>query len=177
MKKIFLLLFLLTGCMSTQKDIFEIKEDNEVHFVKVNQVESVSMVSYFDSENRIENEMPVPPQEAINNWVKEHLQAQGQNGLRLLVVTHQADMLRESIPNESFFKFDEERYVLNYRLELQVRQGETLLKTKPVEGKGFVILAKKASIATKEKAWAWLTHQMLSHLKLKIQEGFENFVP
>ena len=178
MKKIFFLLFLLSGCMTAPPKSFQFDPDDAVYTVRVAGVETISMTTHFDVLPHVENQMPTSPEEAIAEWVQAHLKPDGTKNNKLQVVVHQAEMLKTAMPQEGTFTPDEENYTLNYNLEVQVREGEKIIQTIPVAGKGFIQIAKKASLAKKEKGWSWLIQKMLVHLKTKMQTELENvFVP
>ena len=175
MKKIFFVGFLfLSGCLSAPEKAFQIDPDSEVYEVSVAAVETIPMATHFDVLPHIENRMPTSPEEAVGEWMEKHLRPNHTTSDKLRVIVHQAEMLKADLPNESFFKPDEESYTLNYELDVQLLAGEKTLQSVPVAGKGFIQIAKKASLASKEKGWAWLIQKMLTHLKTKMQTDLEN---
>ena len=173
MKKIFFLFLFLSGCMQAPSSSFRLEESDRTYTLNVNQVETVSMVSHFDSLNHIEKEMPLSPEESISHWVQNHLNVY-EGDKKLWIIIHQAEMLREEKLNQNWFKLDEETYILNYQLEIQLRQNKSVLKSSFAKGKGFITLAKKASLSKKEESWAWLIQKMLRHLEAKITTDFED---
>ena len=173
MKKIFFLFLFLTGCIHAPKSSFQLNENENIYTMKVNQIEIISMTSHFDSSNHIEKEMSLSPEEAVEKWVQKHLKVETGND-KLYVIIHQAEMLRDEKINDSWFKLDEETYTLNYQLEIQLRQNNSILKSSFAKGKGFITLAKKASLSKKEESWAWLIQKMLTHFEAKITTDFED---
>ena len=174
MKKIFLLLFLLAGCMVAPQKAFQVDPDEDVYYVSVGAVEVIPMTVHFDMLPHIENQLPTSPEEAVHQWAQKHLKTSDTGEKKLWFVVEQAEMLKTDLPNENFFKMDEENYTLNYRIEIQVREGDMIIQKLPVEGKGFITLKKKAALATKEKGWAWLIQKMLTHLKSKMQSDLKD---
>ena len=175
MKKILILcLLFVTGCMNPPQKTFQIDPDNETYVFNVASVEPVPMTGIFDSAQHIEHKMPTAPEDAVIKWTINHLKATGQGKEKMFVIIHRAEMIQEDKPNPNLFQFDEETYTLTYRLEIQHRTQEQIIKSVPVEGKGFITLNKKASLNAKEKGWAWLIQKMLAHLKNKIQTDFNN---
>ena len=172
MKKIFLFLFLLTGCMDAPKNVFQTNTHTEI-FLNVSDLETVSMISPFDGLPHIENKMAVSPEEAVIQWTRQYLKNKG-NTKKIVVIIHKADMLLEKQKNSNWFKTDEEKYTLIYQLEIQLHEAEKVIKKSLVEGKGFTTLAQKSSLATKEKNWNWLIQKMLIHLETKIKTDFKN---
>lgn len=174
MKKVFLLLFFLSGCMTAPQKSFQLNSDEDVHIIRVAAVEAVPLSPHFDSLPHVEDQMPTTPEEAVVQWVQTRLKPEGTDSKRLHVIVHKAEMLKTDMPSDSFFEPDEENYVLNYELEVQVRIGEKIIQAFPVTGKGFIQVAKKASLASKEKGWSWLIQKMLTHLKTQMQTELEN---
>ncbi|MGN0919582.1 MAG: hypothetical protein ACI4OR_02335 [Alphaproteobacteria bacterium] len=169
MKKIFFVFFLLAGCMGAPQKSFQVDPDTGVYTLAVGQIEVVPMAAHFDMLPHVENKMPTSPEEAVQEWAQNHLQATGGTHKKLWIIVNQAEMLKTNLPSNGFFKLDEESYTLNYRLSVQVREGDAIIQDFPVDGKGFVTLKKKAALASKEKGWAWLIQKMLTHLKTKMQ--------
>lgn len=174
MKKIVCLLFLLAGCMSVPQKSFQVDPDTDVYSVRAESIEVVPMTTHFDALPHVENQMPTSPEEAIQEWAQKHLKATKQSPDKLWIVIKQAEMLKTDLPSEGFFKLDEESYTLNYQIGLQLRHQEEVIQNIPVEGKGFITLKKEASLASKEKGWAWLIQKMLTHLKTKMKTDLKN---
>ena len=169
MKKIGLILLLLSGCMTAPQKSFQVDPDTDVYSVRAESIEVVPMTTHFDALPHIENQMPTSPEEAIKEWAEMHLKADSETPQKLQIVVKRAEMLKTDLPSEGLFTLNEENYTLNYKIEVQVRHQENVLQTIPVEGKGFITLKKRASLASKEKGWAWLIQKMLIHLKTKMQ--------
>ena len=174
MKKIVCLMLFLIVYMTAPHSAFQVDPDTEVYPVQVNAVETVPMATHFDMLPHIENKMPISPEEAIQEWVKNHLSPTQTGRKKLWIIIEQAEMLKTDIPGGHFFQLDEESYTLNYRLSVQVRQDDRIIRNLPVEGKGFITLKKRASLANKEKGWAWLIQKMLTHLKTKMKTDLED---
>ena len=174
MKKIVFALFLLSGCMSAPQKSFQVDPDTEVYPVRAESVEVIPMTTHFDTLPHIESQMPTSPEEAIKEWAEMHLKGNSEAPQKLQIIVHRAEMLKNDLPSEGVFTFDEENYTLNYKIEVRLRQQEDTLQTLPVEGKGFITVKKKASLATKEKGWAWLIQKMLMHLKTKMQTDLKD---
>jgi len=174
MKKIFWLLFLVSGCMSAPQKAFQIDPDTEVYSLAVESIEVVPLAIHFDMLPHVENQMPTSPEEAVQEWVQKHLKPTPNGSQKLWFIVKQAEMLKMDLPGDSFFKPDEESYTLNYQIEVQLRRQDEVVQTLPVEGKGFITLQKRASLASKEKGWAWLIQKMLTHLKTKMQSDLKN---
>ena len=176
MKKLFWLIFLLTGCMTVPQKAFQADpdSDSDVFVVRAAEVQVVPMTTHFDMLPHVENKMPMSPEEAIQKWAEKHLRTTPSTEQKLWIVIENAEMLKTLIPAESFFKADEESYTLNYKMIVQIRRGETEIQSVPVDGKGFITVAKRASLATKEKGWAWLIQKMLTHLKTKMKTDLKN---
>ena len=172
MKKIFLLLFLLSGCMNAPQNVFKTNTYTEIT-LDVSDIETISMVSEFDELPHIEHKMPVSPEEAVIQWEQKYLIHKGNKKKRVIII-HRADMLLEEKKNTNWFKADEETYTLDYQLEIQLKENNTILKKSTVEGKGFITLAQKSSLGKKEKGWNWLIKKMINHLETKIQTDFKN---
>ena len=174
MKKILFLLFFLSGCMAPPQETFQTDPDSGVYSVRARAVEVVPMATHFDVLPHIENQMPTSPEGAVVEWAKAHLKADPGASSKLWIIVHRAEMLKADLPAEGFFKPDEESYTLDYLLEVQVRKEERLVQKLPVAGKGFIQIAKRASLASKEKGWAWLIQKMLTHLKTKMQTDLKD---
>ncbi len=174
MKKLFWIVFLLSGCMTAPQKTFQVDPDTEVFQVQANEVIVIPMTTHFDMLPHVENKMPTSPEEAISEWAKMHLKATSGTPQKLVIVIEQADVLKADLPSGNLFKPDEEHYTLNYKITLHLRQEGEILKTVPVAGKGFVTVAKKAALSTKEKGWAWLIQKMLTHLKIKMKSDLQN---
>lgn len=174
MKKIFLLLLFLSGCMVAPQKAFQVDPDSEIFSVNVQAVEVVPMATHFDMLPHVENKLPTSPEQAVVEWAQKHLKSSQTGSKKIWIVVNQAEMLKTELPADSFFQMDEESYTLNYQLSVQVRQENTLLQTLPVEGKGVVTLKKRASLASKEKGWAWLIQKMLTHLKTKMKSDLKD---
>ena len=175
MKKLFLLCFLLlAGCLSAPEKSFQIEEDSAPLFVPVQKIETVSMVGHFDALPHVENQMPISPEEAIIRWTEKSLSVDEKNEGILTIVIQKAEMIRQDKENKGWFSFDEEIYTLSYVIEIQLKQNDQIIKTIPVQGKGFIDVAQKASLAQKEKGWSWLIQKMLIHLKEKLRTEFND---
>ena len=174
MKKILWALLLLSGCMNAPQKSFQVDPDTDVYPVQVESVEVVPLTTHFDALPHIENQMPTSPEEAIKEWVEMHLKADSEAPKKLQIIVKRAEMLKTDLPSEGLFTLDEENYTLNYKIEVYLRQQEEVVQTLPVEGKGFITVKKKASLATKEKGWAWLIQKMLIHLKTKMQTDLKD---
>ena len=171
MKKVFALLFFLSACMSSPQKAFQLDMGAQIYPIQAAEVETVSMTKHFDVLPHIENQMPTSPEDAVFDWVKTHLKAAKTGKQKVWIVIYQAEMLQADLPNESVFQFDEVQYTLNYKLEIQVWENNQIIKKVPVECKGFVVIAKKASLSKKEGNWAQLIQKMLTHLETKIKEN------
>ena len=174
MKKMILLLFFLSGCMTAPERSFQVDPDTEIYPLSVAEMEVVPMTVHFDMLPHIENKMPTSPEEAIQEWVNNHLKVTHVGNKKMWVIVERAEMLKTDLPSGSFFKLDEESYTLNYQLSVQIREGDRIIQNLPVEGKGYITLKKKAALASKEKGWAWLIQKMLTHLKNKMQADLED---
>ncbi len=174
MKKVLCLLFFLSGCMTAPQKSFQVDPDTGVYKIQAESIEVVPMAAHFDMLPHIENQLPTSPEEAVQEWAKNHLQPILVGKKKLWITVEQAEMLKTDLPSGSFFKMDEESYTLNYQLSVQLREGEQVLQSLPVEGKGYITLKKKASLASKEKGWAWLIQKMLTHLKTKMQSDLKD---
>lgn len=174
MKKVFFLLLFLSGCMAPPEKAFQVDPDTEVYEVHASEVEVVPMATHFDVLPHVENQMPTSPEEAVMQWVNAHLKADPAASGSLWVIVHRAEMLKADMPSDSWFKPDEENYTLDYQLEVQVRRQGQVVQKMPVAGKGFISIEKKASLASKEKGWAWLIQKMLTHLKTKMQADLKD---
>lgn len=172
--KIFLLLFLLTGCMNAPQRAFQIDPDTEIYNVQVGEVETISTASHYDDLPHVENKMPATPEEAILEWEQKHLKGVSSNRKKLQIIIEKAEMLKTDMPSGSFFKSDEENYTLNYKIKVQIRQDSEVIQSISVEGKGFITLAKRVALSVKEKGWAWLIQKMLTHLKTKMKTDLSN---
>ena len=171
MKKIFVLFFFLCGCMTSPPKAFQPDPDKDIYSVQALEIEVVSMIKHFDVLPHIENQMPASPEEAVTEWVKNHLESSKNENKKIWVIIHQAEMLQTDQPDESMFKLDKVTYTLNYQLEVQVRENSQLVNSIPVNGTGFITVAKKTSLSQKEKGWASLMRKMLIHLKTKMTEN------
>ena len=174
MKKIFLLLLLLSGCMSAPPKSFQVDPDTDVYSVRVESVEVVPMTTHFDALPHVENQMPTSPEEAIKEWAENHLKPTMEKNQNLRIVVKKAEMLKTDLPSEGLFTLNEENYTLNYQMEVELYQQDVVLQTIPVEGKGFITIKKRSSLAAKEKGWAWLIQKMLIHLKIKMQTDLKD---
>ena len=171
MKKVFALFFFLSACMASPQKAFQLDFGDKVYSIPAVEIETVSMTKHFDVLPHIEDQMPTSPEEAVSEWVEKHLKASKTGTQKVWIVVYHAEMLQTDLPNESLFKLDEVNYTLNYKLEIQVRENNQVVKRIPVEGKGFVVIAKKASLSKKEKNWAELIQKMLAHLEEKIKQN------
>ena len=174
MKKVFLFFFLLSGCMTAPQKAFQVDPDTEEYPLSVSEIEVVPMTAHFDALPHVENQLPTSPEEAIQEWTKNHLKALATQDKSLWIVVDRAEMLKTDLPSDTLFKLDEESYTLNYQISLQVRKGDIIEQKIPVDGKGFITVKKKASLANKEKGWAWLIQKMLTHLKTKMKSDLKN---
>lgn len=173
MKKSFFLLLFLVGCMMPPEKSFQVDPDTEIYSMHVSEIETVPMTMHFDVLPHIENQMPISPEDAIISWVNTHLKAT-EGSQRMWVIIKQAEMIKTDLPNKNYFKLDEESYTLNYQIKVQIRNQENVIQELPVEGKGYITMAKKASLSSKEKGWAWLIQKMLTHLKTKMQTDLKD---
>lgn len=177
MKKfLWFLLFFLTGCLQAPQSAFQINEDKEIINLKVAQVEMVPMGFYFHELPHIENQMPLSPEDAIREWSRNNLMTLDEKDEKLLIVVQQAEMIKTDQSNLGTFKLDEETYTLSYAVEFQLKKSDEVIKHVPVKGKGFVNLAKKSSLAQKEKGWAWLVQKMINHLKTKLKSELNEII-
>ena len=174
MKKVLILLFLLTGCMNAPQNVFQTNTYTEIS-LKVSDVETISMVSAFDELPHIEQKMSLSPEEAVIRWSQKYLKHNG-NKKKIVIIIHKADMLLEKQKNSSWFKADEEKYTLDYQLEIRLQEDKKVIQKSTAEGKGFITLAKKSSLGKKEKGWNWLIQKMINHLETKIQTDFKDEV-
>ena len=169
MKKLFVLFFFLSACMASPQKAFQVNSEGEVYLIKANEVKTISMTKHFDVLPHIENKIPTSPEEAISEWVEKRLNVSQTGTKKVWIVVYCAEMLQTDLPSDSMFKFDEVNYTLNYKLEIQVRENNQIVKKVPFSGKGFVVMDKKASLSKKEKGWAELIQKMLAHLEEKIK--------
>ncbi len=174
MKKALLLLFLLSGCMNAPQNVFQTNTYTEIP-LKVSDVETISMMSVFDELPHIEHKMSLSPEEAVTQWSQKYLKCNGDKK-KIVIIIHKADMLFEEQKNSNWFKADEEKYTLDYQLEIRLQEDKKVIQKSTAEGKGFITLAKKLSLAQKEKGWNWLIQKMINHLETKIQTDFKNEV-
>ena len=174
MKKILFLLVFLSGCMTAPEKTFQTDPDTEVDSVCTSAVEVVPMAMHFDVLPHVENQMPTSPEEAVMQWAKVHLKTNSNSAKKLWIIVHRAEMLKADMPSGSWLKPDEENYTLDYHLEVQVREQEAVVQKVFVSGKGFIQVAKRTSLANKEKGWAWLIQKMLTHLKTKMQTDLKD---
>ena len=172
MKKVFLLLLLLSGCMNAPQNVFQTNTYTEIP-LNVSEVETVSMVSAFDELPHIEQKMSLSPEEAIIQWSQKYLLHKGDKK-KMVILIRKAEMLLEEEKNSSWFKANEETYTLNYQVEIRLQEDKRVIKKSTVEGKGFITLGQKSSLAKKEKGWNWLIQKMITHLETKIQTDFRN---
>ena len=176
MKKIILILLFLSGCLLAPEKMDPLGQEEALYSVPANEVTVVSMAPSFDALPHVEKRLPLPPDEAVSLWVKKYVQTAEEVSDKLVIVIHQADVLLEEKKAPHWFDFDREIYTLTYHLEVQLRHQTRLIKKSSVRGKGFVDVAKKASLATKEKNWNQLIQKMLIHLKTQIKADFNNDV-
>ena len=174
MKKIGLILLLLSGCMTAPQKSFQVDPDTDVYSVRAESIEVVPMTTHFDALPHVENQMPISPEEAVQEWAEKHLKANPEASQKLQIIVQQAEMLKTDLPSEGLFTLNEENYTLNYQIEVRLRQHEDVIQTLPVQGKGFVTVKKRASLATKEKGSAWLIQKMLMHVKTKMQTDLKD---
>ena len=108
MKKIGLILLLLSGCMSAPQKSFQVDPDTDVYHIKAESVEVVPMTAHFDALPHVENQMPTSPEEAVKEWAQMHLKATQNVPQRIQIIVKRAEMLKTDLPSEGLFTLNEE---------------------------------------------------------------------
>lgn len=164
MKKLFCFwtCLFLSACLNAPKDVFT-ENLNYGEDVQVN-VRSVEVVNYQkanDSKHFIEHKWPQTPETIIRAWATKKIKTNPKAEKNLVVAIHQAEVMREKIPAETWYQNNEVKDTLLYQIELLIQKNQETLTEHFVKGQIFAQMPEKSSLATKEKEWVKMANQML----------------
>lgn len=173
----FFFLFLLSGCMVAPINHFEsyFKVDQKYH-LPVKKITLVSNLKKFDSTHHIENRLSLSPYQIVQNWINNTFII-GKSDSDLHLILNKAEIVREEFPAQHWWQPDMVQDTLNYDIELVQRKNGASPYRLKVEGKHYAKMNKKTSLAEKEKQYAKLYEQMLSHILNEMQNNIPHVVP
>lgn len=138
-------------------------------FLDVSLIDITSRVHTYNRLPHIENNLPVTPDDVLQDWAHNRLRASDATSpITAEFSIIKAYMTETPSPSGKWYIFDNVTYRLDYDVMLQFKQSNRILYTQTAAGWEEHAIPQKSSLHTKERTWEKMLNNMVQKIDHKI---------
>lgn len=156
--------FAILGCQAPELKNFSVNtfQNGPRVGVNVSDIQIKSETTKYDRLPHIENKMPITPEKALKDWIRNRFYAGNPSTSTIAVVTVQkAYMTQTDDPQETWYVYNNVNYRLTYALSVDFMKDGDVIHHQNLEGFETVSIPKRSSLAEKEAAWQKMMNAMI----------------
>lgn len=175
----------LTGCLQSTVPVQNLPEITFQHLPRIAlDVASIEVVDQSKSGmagKHVEHLFPTSPKTAINNWVRDRLNANGPAGVARFII-NDASAIEEKLKKKSgitgmFTNDQSERYSVNTDVRLEIYdRNQNLTGYTEAKANRHTTLAEDASLLDREKVWFELVEKTMADLDKTMVSNMNKFL-
>jgi len=177
---LFLMCLGLTACVSAPKVRPFHLPDYTLSKPLIYQIQSKEIISQVHNSHRlphIGHKMPVSPEDAIKDFVRQRFPEKQSALYTLKVVIENADMRQEHDIKDHWYQQNNLKYTLTYSVRFQFYQGGVFMFEKALNGYEMQSVPKRTKLAEKEQIWQEMMTDMLKKINQKLEEDNQTKAP
>lgn len=138
-------------------------------FLNASLFEVTSNVLQYNRLPHIENELPITPDDALQDWAHNRLRATNQlSPITAEFQITKAYMTTAEAPSDKWYILDNVSYRLDYDVVLYFKQNGKIISTQTATGWEEQAIPQKSPLLTKEKVWEDMINNMISKINDRI---------